>query len=271
MRFRAFALALVALGMSSSVLGQGRTIEDTLVVTDPTVARQGNWKIGGAVEYWATSTQLDLYNSSGTKVGDSNLKLNQSGFNIFGAYGNFTLQGTRRSGSGDLSETVNGVAYGGPQKQTDEEYTLRWLFPHETISPYLLAGYGKTEVKQDLTLNTGGFVWSCTGTTSMTQTTTYKGPLIGGGAIVPFNEKFGIRGDMRFHFNKGDNVYSGTGCVNKNSSGVGYDLTFTAYWNIVAGLNAQLGGKATWLNAGTDVPDWFKWGLFAMLGYSFTF
>jgi hypothetical protein len=257
--------------MSTSVLGQGRTIEDTLVVTDPTVAKQGNWKIGAAAEYWATKTQYDIYNSAGTKVGDSNLSLNQSGFNIFAAYGNFTLQGTRRSGSGDYTVNESGFQYGGPQKQTDQEYTLRWLFPHETISPYLLVGYGKTEVKQDLTLTTPGFVWTCTGTTTLTQTTTYKGALIGGGAIVPFNEKVGMRGDMRLHFNKGDNTYTGTGCKSTDGSGVGYDMTLTAYWNIIGGLNAQLGGKMTWLNAGTNVPDWFKWGIFGMIGYSLSF
>jgi hypothetical protein len=257
--------------MSSSVLGQGRTIEDTLVVTDPTVASRGNWKIGLAGEFWATSTKLDIVNGSGAKVGESNLKLNQSGFNAFVAYSNFTLQATRRSGEGNLSETLTGVNYGGPQKQTDEEYTLRWLFPSQTISPYLLVGYGKTEVKQELTLNTPGFFWVCTGNTTMTQTTTYKGALFGGGAIIPFTEKVGMRGDVRFHSYKGDNSYSGSGCKSSNGTGLGYDMTLTGYWNIIGGLNAQLGGKATWLNAGENVPDWFKWGVFGMIGYSLTF
>src|SRR5258706_14383509 len=64
-RFRAIAFAVVGLGLSSSVLAQQRTIEDTLVVTDPTVARSGMWKIGAAAEYWATSTTLNIYDNAG--------------------------------------------------------------------------------------------------------------------------------------------------------------------------------------------------------------
>src|SRR5262245_50498381 len=85
-RFRAIAFALVGLGLSSSVLAQGRTIEDTLVVTDPTVARAGMWKIGAAAEYWATSTTLDVYDQSGNIIGTTQTKLNQSGFNFFVGY-----------------------------------------------------------------------------------------------------------------------------------------------------------------------------------------
>jgi hypothetical protein len=271
---KAVAVSAIALGLgfSSSAYSQGRTIEETLVVSDPTVAAAGKWKVGGALEYWLTHTEYDIVDTSGNKVGDSSLNLNQTGFNVFGAYSNWTLQATQRSGKGDYTASEGGFTYSGPQKQTDQELTLRYLFPARTVSPYVLVGYGKTEVKQDFTLTAPpGSTWSCTGNASVTQTTEYKGPLLGGGAIVPFSEKLGMRADLRLHWYKGSNHYSGTGCASSESSGLGYDMTVTGYWNIIAGLNAQIGGKATWLNGGSDVPQWFKWGLFGMLGYTIQF
>jgi len=255
------------------VLAQGRTIEDTLVVTDPTVARAGMWKIGASAEYWATNTKLDIYNSAGQIVGESQVKLNQSGYNVFAGYGNITFMATRRSGTGDMTASESGFNYGGPQKQTDEEYLVRWLFPREKVSPYVMLGYAKTEVKQDQTL-TGGATWVCTGNATLSQITTYKGPMVGAGAIIPFNEKFGMRGDLRLNWNSGENRYTGPGalgCTPTTGTGLGYAATVTGYWNIIGGLNAQLGAKMTWLNAGTDVPDWFKWGVFGMIGYSVRF
>jgi hypothetical protein len=258
------------MGLSSSVLAQQRTIEDTLVVTDPTVARSGMWKIGVAAEYWATNTTLDIVDANtGATIGTSTTKLNQSGYNFFAGYGNFTFMATKRSGTGDYNASERGFTYGGPQKQTDEEYTLRWLFPSQRISPYVLLGYARTEVKQDLTLNGG--TWSCTGTPNLTETTVYKGPMVGGGAILPFNEKFGMRGDIRLNWNSGEDRLSGTNCNGGTSTGLGYAATVTGYWNIIGGLNAQLGAKMTWLNAGENVPDWFKWGVFGMIGYSVQF
>ena len=263
------------MSFSSFAFSQGRTIEETLVVSDPTVAAPGKWKVGGAVEYWWVHTQYDLVDDQGKKVGDSTLNLTQPGYNLFAAYGNLTLQGTSRSGDGEYTAQEGTFAYGGPQRQKDTEGTLRWLFPTRAISPYLIAGYGKTRLETEYNITSSGG-WLCTnGTRNMTITTEYKGPLFGGGAIVPFNEKVGMRGDMRLHYYKGTSTQSGSnksgGCADKESSGWGYDFTLTGYWNIVGGLNAQLGGKATWLNAGGDVPQWFKIGFFGMLGYTFQF
>jgi hypothetical protein len=56
-----------------------------------------------------------------------------------------------------------------------------------------------------------------------------------------------------------------------SGSGLAYDLTLTGYWNIIAGLNAQLGFKYTYLAAGDDVRYWTRYGIFGMLGYTFQF
>jgi len=268
-------MALGAVGFSSAAYSQGRTIEETLVVTDPTVAAAGKWKLGGAVEYWWVRTNYRLVDNAGNEVGDATLTYKQPGFNIFGAYGNLTLQATRRSGDGDFNATAGTLSYSGPQKSTDEEYTLRWLFPTRAVSPYLLVGYAKTNLEQTYDIPTSsGFVWACNGTKHLETKTDFKGPLIGGGAIIPFSEKLGMRGDLRLKYNKVNQTRNGTAasCNNVDNSALGYDFTMTGYWNIVGGLNAQLGFKYQLLNGGDDrIENWTRLGLFGMLGYTFQF
>jgi hypothetical protein len=266
------AVPALALGFSSSAYSQGRTIEETLVVSDPTVAAPGKWKVGGAVEYWWVRTNYTLVDSSGNEVGDATLTFQQPGWNVFAAYGNLTVQATQRSGEGDFTGTQGTITYTGPQKSTDTEFTARWLFPTRGISPYLLVGYATTKLEQTRTITSAG-TWACSGSKTLQTNTEYKGPLVGGGAIVPFSEKFGMRADLRLRWNKGTQTENGsnTFCDNGSSSGLGYDATVTGYWNIVGGLNAQLGIKFQQLNGGSEVDNWFRTGLFGMLGYTFRF
>lgn len=275
MRRHSFVFAALALSFSSLAFSQGRTIEETLVVTDPTVAAQGKWKVGGAAEYWWVRTSYKLVDSSGNEVGDANLSFKQPGWNIFGAYGNLTVQATRRSGDGDYTANAGTLQYSGPQKSTDEEYTLRWLFPSRAISPYVMAGYAKTRLDQTYDIaTTSPFFWTCTGNKHLESRTDFKGPLLGGGAIVPFSEKVGMRGDLRFKWNQVEQRRNGSAasCHNVDSSALSYDLTVTGYWNIVGGLNAQLGFKYQWLNGGDEqITNWTRIGVFGMLGYTIQF
>ena len=175
MRRHSFVFAALALSFSSLAFSQGRTIEETLVVTDPTVAAQGKWKVGGAAEYWWVRTSYKLVDSSGNEVGDANLSFKQPGWNIFGAYGNLTVQATRRSGDGDYTANAGTLQYSGPQKSTDEEYTLRWLFPSRAISPYVMAGYAKTRLDQTYDIaTTSPFFWTCTGNKHLESRTDFS-------------------------------------------------------------------------------------------------
>jgi len=276
-RFRALVLVFLGLAMSFSVFGQSRTIEDTLVVTDPTVASAGNWKIGGSIEYWQTQNKWDIYQPI---VGTAELDFKQTGYNLFVAYGNWTLQGTARKGSGDYSASgtatcCGNVTFGGPQDVKDSEFTLRYLWPSQKVSPYILLGYSTTKVESTEDIRTAQIpaVWTCTNTTHRTTSTEYKGPLLGAGFILPFNQSLGMRTDIRLKYQNGKYDEHGTqaACLHNTGSGLGYDFTLTGYWNIIGGLNAQLGAKSQWLNAGDDVPGWYKFGVFAMLGYSYRF
>ena len=268
---------------SSLALSQGRTIEETLVVSDPTVAAPGKWKVGGAGEYWYVNQNYKLVDQNGNEAGSSHLTFKQTGWNIYGAYGNVTLAATKRRGGGTYNATQNRTGggtfdYEGPQYSYDEEYTLRWLFPTRAISPYLIVGYAKTLLTEDVTItrsSVGTTTFLCGQGGHLTEDTTYKGPLFGGGGIIPFSEKFGARVDLRLKWNQGDTVTNASAAnkaqCDKSGSGLGYDFTATGYWNIIAGLNAQLGLKFQYLSAGGDVRSWTRYGVFGMLGYTFQF
>jgi len=279
-----FAVPALAFGLSfsSPAFSQGRTVEHTLVVSDPTVAARGKWAVGGAVEYWSVNAEWDV---TQPVVGTAKLDFSQTGYNIFAGYGNFTFQATSRSGSGDYSVEGTASCCGrvkaeGPQDVKDAEYTLRWLFPTRNISPYLIVGYAKTLLTEDLVITSssvGTTTFLCGQGGHLTEDTTYKGPL-GGGAVVPFSRYLGMRADIRLKWYDGSYkvtnrtaARANNSICNSSGSGLGYDFTLTGYWNIIAGLNAQIGFKSQWLNAGEDVPDWYKFGIFGMLGYTLRF
>lgn len=276
---------VLALGVCAAAHSQGRVIEETLVVKDPTVAEPGKWKIGAAAEYWYVKADYKLVDQNGNDVGSSSLTFNQPGWNIYGAYGNVTVAATRRKGQGDYSATQNvtgGTAtYSGPHESKDEEYTLRWLFPLRVASPYLIVGYAKTTLNETFTVTSApaGTTFTCgqgTGVGAvLTRTTEYNGPLIGGGGIFPFSDRFGARADLRFKLNDGETRTNASQAnksrCDKTGSGLGSDFTATGYWNIIGGLNAQLGFKYQYLAAGSDVRHITRYGLFGMLGYTLEF
>ncbi len=269
----AFAASATALGfaLSSSVFAQGRVIEETLLVKDPTVASAGKWKAGGALEYWYINGKANFYDSAGNKVGDGTISFTQPGGNVFAGYGDFTIQGTYRSGKGDLNANIGTLSYTSKSKQTDDELTLRWLiraWSSRFLTPYVLAGYSQTKVTEDRTITAGAFVWTCTGTTTASYSTDYKAPLLGIGGIFPISEKFGARLDGRYKH------YSATqkcGSTSVSGSGNGGELTGTGYYNITDSWNLQVGGKYTYLNGGSAIGYSGRWGLFGMLGYSHSF
>ena len=266
------AFALAALCFSSSAFSQGRTIEETLVLKDPTVSEPGKWKVGGAAEYWYIKGKLNLYDQNNNKVGEEDIHFNQPGYNLFAGYGDWTLQGTHRSGDGDLNARLNnGTSYNGKTDQSDNEFTLRYLirpWSAKWVTPYVLVGYASTDLKQDYTLVSGP-PWACSPNANLTVKKTYKGPEAGLGGIFPFTETFGMRVDGRLAYYKGTKE-EGT-CQKREGNGWGGAFTLTGYANLPAGFNLQAGGKFTMLNAGDGVGYLGRAGLFGMLGYTYQF
>jgi len=263
---RRFAIAAMALGIgfSSSAFSQGRTIEETLVVKDPTVAAPNNWLFGAALEYMYVKGSYDLYDSSGTKIADGDISFGLPGGNLWVGYNNLTVNLAYRKGSGDIDRKwTNGALSVDKLDQTDTELTLRYLFRTGSgISPYILAGYLQTKFDEDETI-TNNFTYLYNGTKRSQRSTTYNSPMIGGGAIFPFSDKFGARADVRLTYTSAEVKYDDGSKY--TGSGIGGGFTATGYYNITSWLNAQLGARYTSLNGG-DVGYKNFFGLFGMLG-----
>ncbi len=277
----AFAFASAALAVGAAYPGAAsaqRVIEETLVLTDPTVAARDKWLIGLGLEYWQVSGDYIITNNAGTKIADGTIDYSQPGYNFYVGYGDFTLFFTGRSGDGTLDLTYAPGALGPAQtlrststvEQEDREIMLRWMFYKSAhFNPYALAGYSWTDYEETETLTTPGFIWTATGTPARTKKVEYTAPLLGLGAVIPFNESFGLRVDGRIKFY--DAKRTGNGFTTVEDSGTGGDFTGTFYWNIFQGLNAQVGGRFMHLDGGEAIGSVSRTGFFASLGYVLRF
>jgi hypothetical protein len=268
----AFAFAALALGAAIPVTASAqRVMEETF--GDPTVAAPRRWLLGAALEYWYVRGDYKITNTSGGTLAEGTLNYTQPGFSIYAGYGDFTVFVTTRTGDGDIDLTYAPGTVGPTPAQTtnrieqeDREIVLRWIFlnrPH--FAPYVVAGYSWTDYEETETFATPGLTWPATGTASRRTTIEYTAPLVGIGAIVPVNERFGLRIDGRLKFYHAERSSQGLATVSDN--GVGGDFTAAAYFNLVQGLNIQAGGRYTNLNGGEAIDSVGRLGWFAMLGY----
>ena len=251
-----------------------RVIEEELVLTDPTVSAEKKWLVGGSYEYWFVIGDYDTRDNAGNLVSKGDIKGDTNGGNIFIGYGNWTLQFSYKKGDWDISqrpEDDSTFFYDSKQDQKETEITIRYLMrglSSSHFTPYLIAGYNETKLEETKTITTAGYTWSYNNKTVQKFDTTYKSPMLGIGAIIPFNKYIGIRGDILAAFTdaerKRDDGTTYTG------DGTGGTLHLTGYWNIFKGLNLQVGFKGHYLNGG-DAGTYDKGGLFGMLGYSYKF
>ena len=265
------AVPALTIGITTAAYSQGRVIEETLVLKDPTVASPNNWVFGGAIEYTYVTGNYDLYDSNGDKIADGKINFGLPGGNFWVGYGDTTVNLAYRKGSGTIDrDWTVGAKSRDELDQTDVELTLRYLFRtggRSGITPYIIGGYMQTKFDESETItNFPAFVWTYKGVgggPTRTTSTTYKSPLIGGGAIFPFSDKFGARADIRLTYTRAElerddgAKYSG--------SGIGGGFTATGYYNITNWLNAQAGVRFYSLNGG-DVGYKNFFGLFGMLG-----
>ena len=72
--------------------------------------------------------------------------------------------------------------------------------------------------------------------------------MVGIGAIVPFNQYFGVRLDGRLLYTLAD--YTRDDGYTATGNGIGANVMGTFYWNIWQGINMQIGGKFQYLYGG---------------------
>ena len=250
---------------------QPRVIEEELVLKDPTVAAEKKWLVGGSYEFWYVGGSYNRYNN-GVKIADGSISGIMNGGNIFVGYDDFTLQYSYRAGSWDTNFDYTTSTTKLTQEQTEQEIRLRYLikplaFKH--FVPYVLAGYNYTTKKDTETIQTAGYIWSYKGGKTKGENRTYSSPEVGIGAIVPFNNYIGMRGDASVMFTSAD--YKRDDGYTVSDNGIGANVIGTFYWNIWEGLNMQIGAKWLYLNGGDKIGYDSKVGGFAMLGYVYKF
>jgi hypothetical protein len=254
---------------------QKRVIEEELVLKDPTVAAEKKWLIGGSYEFWYVGGSYNRYDN-GVKIADGTISGIMNGGNIFVGYDAFTLQYSYRAGSWDTNfDYNNGALTKLTQEQSESEIRLRYLikpiaFKH--FVPYVLAGYNYTTKKDTETIS-NAYHWGYTPNVNAhkvkVEDRTYSSPEVGIGAIVPFNNYIGMRGDVSVMFTSAD--YKRDDGYTASDSGIGANAIGTFYWNIWEGINMQIGAKWLYLNGGDKIGYDSKVGGFAMLGYVYKF
>ncbi|MDO9558330.1 MAG: hypothetical protein Q7I89_01435 [Syntrophales bacterium] len=253
---------------------QTRVIVEEIVLSDPTVAQPKKWLIGLSGEYWYVYNQYNRW-ENGVIAAEGSMTGGMPGGTIIVGYDAFTVAYSYRKGDFNCDITYADL----PNKtsvlksnQTEHEITARWLFkvsPH--FNPYVVVGYNHTTKDDEETLD-AAHDWGAPNFSRVTKNLrTYKSPLFGLGAIIPFNKYIGVRVEGRGLYSWSDRVQD-DGAATWSGSGVGAAAVATGYWNIWKGLNAQIGGKYQWLNGGYyNVGNSWKLGAFAMLGYTHKF
>jgi hypothetical protein len=222
-----------------------RLIEDNLVYDDPTVARPNNWNGGISVDYWSMSTV--------SKSGGGTFRLSEPGISAYVGYGDFSILGSFRQGSGN-DVFNNGTSYNNRQKQQNEEIDLRWLatnFSMRYLTPYLIVGFVRANTSTQVNENN-----VAVGAGTSINTT----PVYGFGGIVPINELLGFRADAKFGNLSTTNGGIWSGSNNQRVS----QTTVTAYYNVTENWNAQIGLQSIYLSGQPT-----QTGYYAKIGYAF--
>jgi hypothetical protein len=260
------------------VLEQPRIIEEEIVLSDPTVAQPKKWLIGATGEYWYVSQKWNRYYANGDPYSWGSMSGSMPGGTITVGYDSFTVAYSYRKGSWTGESTISAAANSAgletnsvlDSDQTEHEITARWLFKVSShFNPYVMAGYSHLTKADIETIITPGVVWTGTGGPVLRSDYTFKSPLVGLGAIIPFNKYIGMRIDGRVLYTFAD--FTRNDGRSATGTGAGAAIVGTIYWNIWEGLNLQVGGKYQYMYGGSEIGSFGKYGAFGMLGYTFKF
>ena len=251
-----------------------RVIEDEIVLADPTVAKPKHMLVGGSGEIWYVWKNWIRWDNN-KEYNHGLIKGFEPGGTLYVGYDKFTLSYTFRRGNWDGDSDTASVAGSSAklsQQQTEHEIAGRWLFSTQNkhINPYLLAGYNYTNRKDVMKVD-AAHPFSYNANTTSRSERTYNAPFLGTGLIVPFNDRFGVRGDLRLMALFAD--WKRDDGATDSKTDLGGAAVGTLYANIWKGLNAQMGWKYQrfGIKEGGELGATSKTGGFLMLGYTHKF
>jgi hypothetical protein len=271
----AAALAAVVLGAARASADEGRVINEELVLNDPTVSAPSNWAVGGSLEGWYVAGPYNSY-ANGNQIATGNINGGMAGGNIFAGYGPLTLEYSVRGGNFNIKQSFTNqpINTDTSQTQLENEVTLRYLWQvSQHFNPYGIVGFNSTALHNNDIIQTPGWDWfGGHATQALDSKTTYSSFLIGAGAIVPFTQAVGVRGDVRILDTAAKQTQtSGAYSYSTTGSGAGVQVTGTGYLNLSHGWNAQAGFKYEDYYGGPNIGNFDRFGLFASLGYTYRF
>ena len=262
---RTIAQLLAALAFLSSfaAYSQQRELQESLVYSDPTVAKGDKWVQGFSVDYFQTTKDGVGYDSGGGAHYQST-KSKQMGFSAFLGHGDFTLMFTRApekfttvvpaSGNLTSSTTINGSTY-------FNELVGRYLltdYQNEYFVPYVLGGYAMINDTQDMDVYVNSV--------REVNKTKGGGPGVGVGAIFPLTSKYGFRADVKEYLAKISTESNVISAFNTTRSVQYVKSTLTAYYNIDQNVNAQIGVQNSFI---INQDKSSATGVYMKLGYTF--
>lgn len=249
-------ISLFLIIFSSSA--QQRIIEESLVYSDPTVTKVGQW--GGGIS-------LDLLNYRGpVSVTDTGGNLysatqvsNTLGFSGFVGYDDYSVLLSYRPGySSTYVPGFNDYMW---SRSAQYDLVFRWLltdYRTKYFVPYVMGGYLKYDNTDTVSVVYNGV--------QEVNTQSAKGPEIGLGGIFPLNGKFGFRADVKVAFVKIDNNSNLFQQFAGSSNAQYYQGTITGYYNLTDKINLQTGLQYIYV---TNVPTTGTTGIYLQLGTRF--
>lgn len=252
------------------------------VLGDPTTATKSSAVFGATADFWTVKSHQTLA-QNGSVVGTSVSNGSMAGGTFFfgQADSSLTYSLGLRSGSRDYQNDYQTGSFtsglGGQSalvnahmKATEEELALRWLHADEHGGVYGKVGYTHISRNGTNTLSSpAGAYWTALNSPTDNFTSTYDLVWAGFGAMVAFNDRFGMRDDVAIARVGGK--YNSQALGNDTVTNFGALASISIYANLGNGFMAQVGGKyqISNQNTKTNVPYLWDLGWFVSVGYSF--
>jgi hypothetical protein len=258
-----YVFVLLVSAATTAAYSQQREIKESLVFSDPTVAKSDSWVKGFSVDYNSTTKDGVGYDSGGGAHYQST-NSNTVGFSGFIGYGNFTLMFTQAperfttvvpaSGNLTTSTTINGSS-------TTRELVGRYLLTELQSTyfvPYVLGGYVTFEDTQDMDVYINGV--------REVNKNSASGPGLGLGGIFPISEKFGFRADAKQYYANLTTTSNVIAAFNASRDIKYVRSTITAYYNLTDRINLQLGVQSSFI---VNQERTLGTGTYLKFGYTF--